>query len=371
MYIRTVSKRSLQKGGFGLLLAVMGVLFLAYPDAVATGISRGLSLCTAVVIPTIYPFLLLSGLLANSGLCRQPGAITTRLTRWLFGLPGCCGPVILLSLVGGYPSGMLAAAGLYRQGQITPQQWRRLSAFCVGGGPGFIIGTVGSTLLGSRQAGVMLYAAQVVTSLAIGFWLGRGHRREPDLTRIPTPARPFAHVLGDTCGSLLTVCGYVVAAAMVLSLSEGVGLIRGIARITGLATGGIGAVWAGLLEVSCGCVAAVGLPGAPLWLSLMLSWAGLSVQGQLAATLPEERLLGSYFWGWRLVHGVMAGGITLGLFWMFPIHWNTGNVTTTALPFSVSWQGTVTLLALTFLAMLYFSEKKTGKTKNDVVYCSK
>lgn len=363
MYIRTVSKQSFQKWLGGFLFIAMGFLFLGYPDAVATGISRGLSLCTAVVIPTIYPFLLLSGLLANSALCRQPGAFTRQTSRWLFGLPGCCGPVILLSLVGGFPSGMLAAAGLYRQGQITPGQWRRLSAFCVGGGPGFIIGTVGCTLLGNRQAGVMLYAAQVIATLIIGVWLGRGHRKESDLPRLPAPARPFAHILGDTCGSLLTVCGYVVAAAMVLSLSEGIGLVRGLSRLTGLATDGIGAAWAGLLEVSCGCVAAAGLPGAPLWLSLMLSWTGLSVQGQLAATLPEERLLGGYFWGWRAVHGLIAGGVTLVLFWLFPIRLSTGNSATNPLPFSVSWQASVILLFFTFLAMLYFSEKKTGKTQ--------
>ena len=360
MFIRTVTKQGVAAAGTGVLLAGMGVLLLAYPDGVATGISRGMAVCTTVVIPTLYPFMLLAGLLTDSPLCRRPGRVARWVTRLAFGLPGCCGPVILLSLVGGYPAGMLAAAGLYRQGRVTPEEWRRMSAFCVGAGPGFIIGTVGAGLLGSTQAGVLLYAAQTATSLGFGLWLGRGHRRRAEPPGQPPPRRPAAEMVADTCRGLLTMCGFVVAAAMVLSLWEAVGAARWVAEVTGWDTTGIAAGVAGLLEVSCGCIAGAGLPTAPLWLSLMLSWGGLSVQGQLAAALPEERLLGPRFWGWRLAHGAVSGGVALVLFHLFPTSLETMGGTPTALPYSVSAQGSAMLLCLTFLAMLYFSQKKTG-----------
>lgn len=360
--MRVLKRQSVLRGGYTAALAACATLLLGYPEAVTTGINRGLSICGAVIVPSLFPFMLLAGLLAESPLCRHPGRLSEAVARRLFGLPGCCGPAILLGWMGGYPAGMMATAQLYRQGQITREEWRRMSTFCVGGGPGFIISTVGAGLLGSVQAGVWLFLAQMVTALGIGVWQGRGKRHgASSITHTLPPRRPFAQVVGDCCGGLLAMCGFVVLAAMALALVEGVGLARGTAEWLGADTGTVSAVFAAVLEVSCGCVAVAGLDGlTPLWLCLTLSWAGLSVQGQLAATLPEQRLLGGYFWRWRLTHGLLSGGVALLLFHWFPPSYQTvGGLPDTRL-FSVSASGSVMLLFLCFLTMLYFSQKKTG-----------
>ena len=146
MYV-TVKKKTVTDWSYVAALTAVCILLLSYPNAMATGISRGLSVCSTVIIPTLYPFMILAGLLANSPLCRRPGRVMTAVTRRLFGLPGCCGPAILLSLVGGYPAGAIAIAGLRERGQITEEETRRMTAYCVGGGPGFIVSTVGAGLL--------------------------------------------------------------------------------------------------------------------------------------------------------------------------------------------------------------------------------
>lgn len=358
----TVRKKAVIDGTYIAVLAALCCLFLGYPNAMATGISRGLSICSAVIIPTLYPFMLLAGLLANSPLCRRPGGWMTALTRRLFGLPGCCGPAILLSLVGGYPAGAIAIAGLRQRGQITEEETQRMTAFCVNGGPGFVVSTVGAGLMGSVRAGLMLYGAQAAVSVGIGMALGRGHRREEVVahTALP-PQKPMAQIVGDTCASLLTMCGFVVLAAAGLALAEGCGLARGLAVVTGMPITDVSALLAAVTEVSCGCVALVsGGALMPLWLSLALSWGGLSVQGQLAAVLPQERIIGWRFWRWRLCHGVLSGGVAMGLFALFPIHRDTMADGVTALPYSVSVAASLMLLLLSFLAMLCFSEKKTG-----------
>ncbi|MBR5524592.1 MAG: hypothetical protein IKU51_04930, partial [Clostridia bacterium] len=125
---------------------------------------------------------------------------------------------------------------------------------------------------------------------------------------------------------------------------------------------------AAVTEVSSGCIALVGVGGVtPLCLSLALSWGGLSVQGQLAAALPEERLLTPSFWGWRLLHGVISGAVAMLLFHLFPPDRATVGGAPAALPYSVSVSASVMLLLLSFLAMLCFSEKKAGKTKQGVL----
>ena len=360
----TIKRKTVTDCGYIAVVVALGVLLLCYPDATATGISRGLSICSAVIIPTLYPFMLLAGLLTNSPLCRRPGRAIGAVTRRLFGLPGCCGPAILLGLVGGYPAGAIAIGGLRQRGQITEEEARRMSAFCVGGGPGFVISTVGAGLLGSVRAGMLLYGAQTAVSLGIGVALGRGHRHTREIAAPPPPKKPVAHIVGDTCGSLLTTCGFVVLAAAGLALAEGCGLARGIAAVTGARTAAVSAVLAAVTEVSCGCVALANGGGmTPLWLSLALSWGGLSVQGQLAAAMPQMRVIGWRFWKWRVCHGIISGSVAMGLFALFPIPTDTMTEGAATVPYSVSMAATLMLLLLSFLAMIYFSdfsEKKTG-----------
>lgn len=362
----TINKQTVTNLSSIAALTAASLLLLTYPNAMATGISRGLSICSTVIIPTLYPFMLLAGLLANSAPCRRAGRITTAITQRLFGLPGCCGPAILLSLVGGYPAGAIAIARLRERRQITAEEMRRMTAFCVGGGPGFVVSTVGAGLLGSTRSGWMLYAAQVTVSLGIGMALGRGHRQRTQAVTAPLPPKKtMAQVVSDTCASLLTMCGYVVLAAAGLALAEGCGFTRGVAAACGADTATVSALLAALTEVSSGCVA-LAAEGrlTPLWLSLTLSWGGLAVQGQLAAVLPQERIIGWRFWRWRLLHGALSGGIAMGLFTLFPIHRDTLATDTAVMPYSVSVAATLMLLLLSFLAMLCFSQNSEKSTGN-------
>ena len=371
MFVRVVPRHALQSAFTALGLLAATVLLLSYPAAMSTGISRGLSVCSSVIIPTLYPFMLLAGVLTDSPLCRRPGRLTARVTGWLFGLPACCGPAILLSLVGGYPAGALAVGRLHKSKQITREQMHRLSAFCVSGGPGFIIGTVGGGLLGSVRAGVLLFAAHTVVSLAMGIWQGRGHRREhfPPPSELSSPPRTAAGLMNDTCGALLTMCGFVLLASTVLSLCEALSLPHLLQRLSGLPASMWSAALAALLEVSSGCIALAGTGElAPLWLSLCMSWCGLSVQGQLAAALGERGVLTAQFWGRRVLHGLISGALALWLFRLFPVRLPTAAVSgMSVLPYTVSATASFMLLLLTFLAMVYFSPKKTGKTESDVL----
>lgn len=371
MYIRIVRRRTLQNSGVAMVAVTTVVLLLQYPEAVQNGINRGLSVCGTVIIPTLFPFMLLAGWLADSPLCRYPGRIAKRVASGAFGLPGCCAPAILLSLVGGYPAGMVAISRLYKQGQITREELERMTAFCVCGGPGFIVGTVGIGLMGSAHAGWLLYAAQAATAVGIGIWLGRGHRGRAEADAPVPPRRPFAATVSDTCGALLSMCGFVAAAAMVLSLLEGIGVARRIAAVCGGSAATVSGIAAGILEVSCGCIAMAGMPLAPLWLSLCLGWGGLSIHGQLAAALPGEKVITPRFWCWRMVQGVISSGLAWGLFALFPPKQSVGVYNLSPLPFTVSAAASHMLLILCFLTMLCFSEKKGGKNAYDVLYCGK
>lgn len=374
MFIHTYRKQTLLELGQLLALAGLAVLLLYRPQALATGISRGLSICGQVIIPSLYPFMVLAGLITDSPVCRHPGRLAGWLARKLFGMPGCCAPVILIGLVGGYPAGALATGNLLRQGCITPEEARRMTRFCVNAGPGFIVSTVGSGLLGSAAAGWLLFAAHAVSSLSIGILLGRGHRTS-NAAPLPAyaPARPLAQVVSDTCGSLLSMCGFVLLAAAGLSLLDAGYLLPALSKLLRLPVSTLNHLAAAITEVSCGCMALTGRePLTPFWLGLCLGWGGLSVHGQIWAGLRGQlKPDGAFFLG-RLVHGIVGGCLSLLLFHLFPAPGRTADALAAgdkALPFSVTCTASLALLGFTFLAMLSFSSKNTGKKTDDMIHC--
>ncbi len=369
MFIRIVHKHRLRAGMIALLLLFTAGILLRYPTALANGVSRGLSICGTVIIPTLYPFMLFAGLLTDSPLCTRPSRLSATVTHRLFRLPACCGPAILLGLVGGYPAAALAIGRLQSNGQITAQQARRMSLFCVNGGPGFIVSTVGAGLLGSARAGWMLFAAHVITSLAMGVVLGHTEQKyaaESTPFHTPIAPRPFACVVQDTCAALLSMCGFVLLAAAGLSVWEASGLPLVLQSVTGLPASQWSAAIAGITEVSCGCIAFAGSGRfAPFWLCLCLGWGGLSVQGQLAVALAgktaKSPVLTPTFWCARLLHGCTSGGLAMVLFRFIPANLPTASQPTTT-PFYTSFPASIMLLIFSFMAMLCFYPKKTGNS---------
>lgn len=365
MFVHTIRAAVWKKWLHALVLLSAAVLLLIYPQAMATGISRGLSVCSSVIIPTLYPFMLLAGWLTDSPLCRQPGRLTCAATRWLFGLPGCCGPAIFVSLVGGYPAGALTIARLLEQGRIDRDEARRMTVFCVNAGPGFIISTVGAGLLGSIKAGVLLFLSHITVSLLLGVLLGRGHHPSCKTEQLDMNSRRSVSALvTDTGKALLTMCGFILLSAAFLSLCEAAGIPSGVQQVLRLPARQVSAALAAITEVSCGCIAlAENQPLAPLWLSLCLSWGGLSVHGQLTAILPSGTIDYPQFACWRILHGLLSGLTSLALFHYIPVDLATdagGNPL--LLPYGVSAGASLMLLCMSFLAMLCFSEKSTGKS---------
>lgn len=309
--------------------------------------------------------MLLAGWLTDSPLCQQPGHLTCAATQRLFGLPGCCGPAIIVSLIGGYPAGALSISRLLEQGQIDRDEARRMTVFCVNAGPGFIISTVGAGLLGSIKAGVLLFLSHISVSLLLGICLGFHKHPSCKANQLNTSSRRSVSALvTDTGKALLTMCGFILLAAAFLSLCEAAGIPGGIDKVFHLPARQVSAALAALTEVSCGCIAlAENQPLAPLWLSLCLSWGGLSVHGQLTAILPNGTMDYPQFVCWRLLHGLLSGLISLLLFHFIPVDLATAATgDPLLLPYGVSAGASLMLLCMSFLAMLCFSEKSTGKT---------
>ena len=137
----------------GLILFLMGASLFLYPTQSAQGARVGVNLCLELLIPSLFPFFVLSSLFIATGfvqICSKP---TEGMMRRVFGVSGPGAAAFCLGLIGGYPAGARAVAQLVEQSVCSQKEARRLSLFCNNCGPAFFLGAVGIGVLDRKMWG--------------------------------------------------------------------------------------------------------------------------------------------------------------------------------------------------------------------------
>ena len=153
------------------------ILFFISPSDMSSGVRNGLLLCGETVVPSLFPFMIISDFLVRSGASDGIGRLLSPVTEKSFRLPGCSACAIFMSLIGGFPVGAKMISQLCESGSLSQSQGKRMIRFCVNSGPAFVIGAVGASMLSDKKCGIILFVSQTVTALIIGF-LSRFGKKE-------------------------------------------------------------------------------------------------------------------------------------------------------------------------------------------------
>ena len=331
--LRLLREKKIRDGLVGLALLAATVGLVAAPGEAIAGAKEGLTLCFNVIVPSLFPFFVLSSLVVDLGLAAYLGRALEGLMRPLFRVSGSCGLAVALGFVGGYPVGARTALQLYEQGLCTKTEAERLLAFCNNSGPAFILGVVGAGIFGDSRVGLLLYLTHALASLIVGvlfrFYGGAAGQqaaapRPKPIQTVTLPAA-FTGAVSRSLQSTLNICAFVVFFAVVLRLLSAYGVLAAVARLLSLA--GFEAEWArrlvaGLLELSSGVASLrgeAGLAGRVSMAAFMLGWAGLSVHCQVLSFLVDSGLSARVYLAGKLCHGLIAAGLTYALARLFPL----------------------------------------------------
>ena len=298
------------------------LLMIFAPAGGLDGARTGLTLCGEVIVPSLFPFLALSVFVIRTGLAQRFGRLFEHPMQILFRLPGSAAAALALGIVGGYPVGAKACADLCGRGALSREEAERLLAFCVNSSPAFIIGAVGTGMLHSSGAGLLLYSAHLGASLLTGvlFSAFAPHARAPHPSASPkgSPAsKALVAAVTGAAASIIHICAFVVLFSAITGLIFESGLLPGNGFLAGAA---FRTALKGLLEVTNGCAAAAPAGGVPalLILSAMLSWSGLSVVCQIISCVGDTGLSVRAYLLARIPHAVFSLLMTLLLLHFFP-----------------------------------------------------
>ena len=160
-----------------ILLTAIAVMLIAMGNTAKQGALKGLMLAQNTIIPSLLPLLIIFLTIMKSGANRALTRLFGRLTALLFNLPANAAGAIIFGLTGGYPTGALMTAELLKNDDIDAKQARRLLRFNFCGGCGFIITAVGSIIMNSLRAGLLLFAANVISAVIVGVILSFSEKR--------------------------------------------------------------------------------------------------------------------------------------------------------------------------------------------------
>lgn len=299
----------------GISICAMAALIFSSEQVISS--CRGaLTLCCELIIPSLFPFFLLSILMNRLKIPFYLGKIFAPFSRLLFGVSGTGGTALVMGLCGGYPLGAAYIADMRKSGLIERDESERLLAFCNNSGPAFIIGAVGTGIFRSSAVGLYLYGIHILSAILTGLFFRRGTAESDGDIRPPAPlpfAQAFTETVKDAVISILNVCGYVVCFTVLVGLLDADGffslIIGHLSHMSGAELHWVRAFLTGILELGSGTGQMQGLNLLPINLALaafLVGWGGVSVHFQTMAQIADTDIKGSLHFAGRLICASIA-----------------------------------------------------------------
>lgn len=246
-----------------------------------------LTLCANILIPSIFPFMVLTNLLISCGFEGMVKAIIKRPFESIFHLNANLACAYFIGLIAGYPQGAYTVCAIYDKGGCTKGEAERAIAFCNNTGPAFVIAGIGG-MYGNIKIGVMLYLLQISVSMLYGI-VTRPKRISTCPEKADTKEIGFEVIPRAVTASvipMLEICGFVIIFSLLCNLIS-------FAPLPIFAKGFVYV----LTEISCGSnfVCNNQLPIALC--GFAVTWSGLCVHLQTHAVVKDRFSMKRYYIG--------------------------------------------------------------------------
>lgn len=282
-----------------LLLCAFAVAAIAGAQQTVAAAARALQLWATAVVPALFPFFIASRALLLMGCAPLCSRALAPLMRFL-GYPQSGAYALAVSMLGGYPGGAKAVSELLEQGAVSQKEAEHLSILCHTSGPLFVMGTAAGVLLKQPQWGVAMLMCHYCACFCTAALFAFGQKPSCEEARIMPQGQPLSvgAVMGQSVmagvNTMLLICGYMVFFGVVIALLP-------------LPEGNVGAVLAGMLEMTNGIAHLSGSQAMPLACAL-LSFSGVCINLQ-ALTLLGKACRPLPFVGARLICAVFASAL--------------------------------------------------------------
>ena len=199
------------------------VLLLKYPQYAKNGISEALGSCFKIIVPSLFPMLVLSGFISGGNLPEKLEKILHRPMIFLFGISGSSAMSLLLGLLGGYPLSVKTAFLLREKNSEAKEDAKRMALFMTSPGLSFAVSIAGGVYYHSYAAGCSFLLSCILSNLLCAFIY---NRLKPRRTACSTTARQnpaelslrLTSAVSGAAAAIINICAWITAFSAFFSL---------------------------------------------------------------------------------------------------------------------------------------------------------
>lgn len=311
----------------GILLFFIAIEIMKDPNQSIESAKEGLYLWFNILLPSLFPFILISDLIISFGVADYFTSYLEPLMRPLFNVSGIGAFPLTMSVMSGYPVGSKITSKIRKEGLVTRNEANRLIAFCSTSGPLFILGSVTIGLLANPDLGLLLLIPHYLGALTIGLVLGFFNKEKPNKKygknhimnanmkiQNKSAGSIISKSVTDSMNAIITVGGFVIIYSVIIKIvlnSSGFNLvINALSKITRIESMSLKALVAGIIEITNGC-SLVSQLKAPLinkilFINFIIGWGGLSIHSQAISFISETDISPKFYLINKAFHGLLS-----------------------------------------------------------------
>ena len=357
---------------FAIIFLIFAICLLLFSKNNLPAIKTGLTLWATSVVPSLFPFFVATELLLHTSIISFLGRLLNKIMKPLFNISGSGAFCFIMGLISGYPVGAKIATEFRNKNICSKIECERLLSFTNNSGPLFIIGTVGISMFGNTQIGVLLLITHILGCISVGilfrFWGNKNNSdtntkkhtntqhtltnnknknfnkssqesknsiKNPSTSNtenitISNLGRILSESITSSTNTILMIGGFIIIFSSIISILNTSGIFKTLTlisspifKILNLDTSFCTPIFTGILEITNGIKQISMIPIKSISINIILSafllgFGGISVFLQVySITSKSDLSIKPYIYG-KLLHGLLSALFTYIAIQIFP-----------------------------------------------------
>lgn len=353
---------------FSLFLTLTVIYFIINPKLSMEASLAGAKLFFYSVLPTMFPFMVICNMIINLDGIKLYSKILGPILCRPLGLSYPCSFALVASFLCGYPLGAKYSTDLYKKGIIRHDEFLRLLNIASNIGPLFLLGAVGTSMLGNSTLGYLLLIPSYLSVVIMGI-ITKNKKREKKIS-LPgkdiTESKSHYNIgevikksIEDASLNILVLCGYVIMFSVVISMVKtlfvSTGTLTGLSSLLNIPEDIFNGLFLGGIEVTNGCniIASSNLSilSKLSLISFLSSFGGLSIIAQTSSFFYKENVSILKYFLYKVLQGIISFVL---MFFIYMIFKNNISVFLIESSFLITLSPLILIIGITLgLAILY------------------
>ena len=270
-----------------------------------TAIIYALNMWVKNLIPTLFPFFIISDILINYNITSYIPKIIRNICKFLFNINDNMLTILFLSMISGFPSNARNTRTLYDKNIISLEEANHILLFSHFANPIFILSIVGSIFLQNEKVGIILLITHYLSNFMLGIifrnMIKCNNKNNNNIVINKNFGSIFITSIKKAIDTILLICGilviFLMLSAIIINIcnfnSYNTMIIKGLFEIT------IGIEALGYLSIKLIYKAVIA--------SMILAFGGISVHMQVISQITDTRINYMYFFIGRMYQMIIAG----------------------------------------------------------------